>query len=128
MSQEASPGPDTPPQGGPSETGSPDTAAEGGAPQGLLEQMEELMAALSADLTQLDADLQSTTAGRPPAQRDANGENASGATDEATDGPADETADADEADEAGAAADGGTAEVADGAREFSETPESNTRS
>ncbi|MFB6631625.1 hypothetical protein ACFCWY_17140 [Streptomyces sp. NPDC056362] len=30
-----------------------------GAPQGLLQQMEELMAALSADLSQLDADLQS---------------------------------------------------------------------
>lgn len=46
-----------------------------GPPQGLLQQMEELMAALNADLTQLDADLQqSTTAGntvapapRPPA-------------------------------------------------------------
>ncbi|MGW2302683.1 hypothetical protein [Streptomyces sp. NPDC001809] len=32
-----------------------------GAPQGLLQQMEELMAALSADLNQLDADLQSTS-------------------------------------------------------------------
>ncbi|MFH9727134.1 hypothetical protein ACH4M4_29830 [Streptomyces sp. NPDC017254] len=31
-----------------------------GAPKGLLQQMEELMAALSADLNQLDADLQST--------------------------------------------------------------------
>ncbi|WP_435973541.1 hypothetical protein [Streptomyces sp. Qhu_M48] len=31
------------------------------APKGLLQQMEELMAALSADLTQLDADLQSTS-------------------------------------------------------------------
>ncbi|MER5736923.1 hypothetical protein ABT117_14780 [Streptomyces sp. NPDC002262] len=31
-----------------------------GAPKGLLQQMEELMAALSADLSQLDADLQST--------------------------------------------------------------------
>ncbi|MER7111527.1 hypothetical protein [Streptomyces sp. NPDC000229] len=29
-------------------------------PKGLLQQMEELMAALSADLTQLDADLQSS--------------------------------------------------------------------
>ncbi|WP_395364559.1 hypothetical protein ACHGLA_28630 [Streptomyces sp. YH02] len=32
-----------------------------GAPKGLLQQMEELMAALSADLNQLDADLQSTS-------------------------------------------------------------------
>ncbi|MFI8826776.1 hypothetical protein [Streptomyces sp. NPDC053431] len=32
----------------------------GGAPKGLLEQMEELMAALTADLSQLDADLQSS--------------------------------------------------------------------
>ncbi|MET9623441.1 MULTISPECIES: hypothetical protein [unclassified Streptomyces] len=31
-----------------------------GAPGGLLQQMEELMAALTADLSQLDADLQST--------------------------------------------------------------------
>ncbi len=33
--------------------------AQGGRPKGLLQQMEELMAALNADLTQLDADLQS---------------------------------------------------------------------
>ncbi|GAA1894656.1 hypothetical protein GCM10009837_15810 [Streptomyces durmitorensis] len=41
-------------------------------PPGLLQQMEELMAALNADLTQLDADLtQSTSAGdtTPPAPR-----------------------------------------------------------
>ncbi|MGK5729544.1 hypothetical protein [Streptomyces sp. URMC 124] len=31
---------------------------EQGQPKGLLQQMEELMAALSADLSQLDADLQ----------------------------------------------------------------------
>ncbi|MFI8292769.1 hypothetical protein EAO71_28445 [Streptomyces sp. ms191] len=31
-----------------------------GAPRGLLQQMEELMAALTADLSQLDADLQSS--------------------------------------------------------------------
>ncbi|MEU5897058.1 hypothetical protein [Streptomyces venezuelae] len=31
-------------------------------PKGLLQQMEELMAALNADLTQLDADLQQSTA------------------------------------------------------------------
>ncbi|WP_328930569.1 hypothetical protein OG429_28900 [Streptomyces sp. NBC_00190] len=37
------------------------SAAQGGAPKGLLQQMEELMAALNADLSQLDADLQSST-------------------------------------------------------------------
>ncbi|MFE3763411.1 hypothetical protein ACFXPI_16815 [Streptomyces sp. NPDC059104] len=31
---------------------------DGGAPKGLLQQMEELMAALNADLSRLDADLQ----------------------------------------------------------------------
>ncbi|CAM5333676.1 hypothetical protein GCM10010222_69770 [Streptomyces tanashiensis] len=44
-----------------------------GAPKGLLQQMEELMAALSADLSQLDADLQSTSdrlAAEPPTQRE----------------------------------------------------------
>ncbi|MFE0601100.1 hypothetical protein ACFW2T_01655 [Streptomyces sp. NPDC058892] len=35
-------------------------AQSGGAPRGLLQQMEELMAALNADLSQLDADLQSS--------------------------------------------------------------------
>ncbi|MEU0741600.1 hypothetical protein [Streptomyces sp. NPDC006134] len=43
---------------------------QGGAaarPKGLLEQMEELMAALNADLSALDADLQSAAgAGRVP--------------------------------------------------------------
>ncbi|MFD3805857.1 hypothetical protein ACFWSF_17095 [Streptomyces sp. NPDC058611] len=34
--------------------------AQGGASKGLLQQMEELMAALNSDLTQLDADLQSS--------------------------------------------------------------------
>ncbi|MFI5982563.1 hypothetical protein ACIBEA_17010 [Streptomyces sp. NPDC051555] len=33
----------------------------GAAPKGLLQQMEELMAALNADLSDLDADLQSST-------------------------------------------------------------------
>jgi hypothetical protein len=33
---------------------------QGGQPKGLLQQMEELMAALNADLSQLDADLQSS--------------------------------------------------------------------
>ncbi|MER5731971.1 hypothetical protein ABT084_27185 [Streptomyces sp. NPDC002138] len=35
-------------------------APSGGAPKGLLQQMEELMAALNADLSDLDADLQSS--------------------------------------------------------------------
>ncbi|MGW7413737.1 hypothetical protein [Streptomyces sp. NPDC054863] len=39
--------------------------AQQAAPKGLLQQMEELMAALTADLSQLDADLQ-TTGDRPP--------------------------------------------------------------
>lgn len=39
----------------------PAAPPEGGAPKGLLQQMEELMAALNADLSQLDADLQSST-------------------------------------------------------------------
>ncbi|GGS15461.1 hypothetical protein GCM10010252_63530 [Streptomyces aureoverticillatus] len=36
-------------------------AEQPGPPKGLLQQMEELMAALNADLTQLDADLQQST-------------------------------------------------------------------
>ncbi|MFE2549676.1 hypothetical protein ACFXGI_14165 [Streptomyces sp. NPDC059355] len=39
----------------------PAAAARGGAPKGLLQQLEQLMAALNADLSQLDADLQSST-------------------------------------------------------------------
>ena len=52
MSEEA-----VPQQGGPAQ------------PKGLLQQMEELMASLNADLSALDADLQSTgaTASAPPA-------------------------------------------------------------
>ncbi|MFD6229458.1 hypothetical protein ACFWFZ_21690 [Streptomyces sp. NPDC060232] len=45
-------------------------ARNDGAPKGLLQQMEELMAAPNADLSQLDADLQSS----PPADRTAEGE------------------------------------------------------
>ncbi|WP_371645089.1 hypothetical protein OG974_01215 [Streptomyces sp. NBC_00597] len=47
----------------------PAAAAQDGAPKGLLQQMEELMAALNADLSQLDADLQPSTdraPGTPP--------------------------------------------------------------
>ncbi|MFI1282274.1 hypothetical protein ACH4U5_16235 [Streptomyces sp. NPDC020858] len=40
-----------------------------GAPKGLLQQMEELMAALNADLSQLDADLQSSTDRTPEGAR-----------------------------------------------------------
>ncbi|MEJ8671494.1 hypothetical protein WKI71_33360 [Streptomyces sp. MS1.AVA.1] len=36
------------------------TTSGAGQPKGLLQQMEELMAALNADLSALDADLQST--------------------------------------------------------------------
>ena len=36
-------------------------------PKGLLQQMEELMAALNADLSQLDADLQQSAARPAPA-------------------------------------------------------------
>ncbi|MEV0321948.1 hypothetical protein ACIBKX_30050 [Streptomyces sp. NPDC050658] len=50
MSQEA-----VPDQGAARE---PSVPEQQGAPKGLLQQMEELMAALNADLTQLDADLQ----------------------------------------------------------------------
>ncbi|GAA4089959.1 hypothetical protein GCM10022284_27920 [Streptomyces hundungensis] len=55
MSQEAVPEQTVPQQSTPQSA-----AGREGAPKGLLQQMEELMAALSADLTQLDADLQST--------------------------------------------------------------------
>ncbi|MFB6519334.1 hypothetical protein [Streptomyces sp. NPDC056401] len=44
--------------------------AQGGAPKGLLQQMEELMAALNADLSQLDADLQSSTDRSPGLHED----------------------------------------------------------
>ncbi|MFF5425611.1 MULTISPECIES: hypothetical protein [unclassified Streptomyces] len=57
MSQEAAPERTAPDQPG----AHPVPEQQGpGAPKGLLEQMEELMAALSADLSQLDADLQSS--------------------------------------------------------------------
>ncbi|MFB7514567.1 hypothetical protein [Streptomyces sp. NPDC056144] len=52
MSQEAAPERAVPEQSVP-QPGTP-------APKGLLQQMEELMAALSADLSQLDADIQSS--------------------------------------------------------------------
>ncbi|MFG2722863.1 hypothetical protein ACGFW5_31875 [Streptomyces sp. NPDC048416] len=56
MSQEAAPEQTVPQQPVPQAV-----SERKGAPKGLLQQMEELMAALNADLTQLDADLQSTT-------------------------------------------------------------------
>ncbi|MFI6055557.1 hypothetical protein ACIBCO_36410 [Streptomyces violascens] len=62
MSQEAVPEETVPQQS------APQSAAERkGTPKGLLQQMEEAMAALNADLTQLDADLQSTADRTPPA-------------------------------------------------------------
>lgn len=61
MSQEAVPEPTVPQQPAPQ----PATERKG-APKGLLQQMEELMTALSADLTQLDADLQPTSDRTPP--------------------------------------------------------------
>ncbi|MFE6908499.1 nucleotide exchange factor GrpE [Streptomyces erythrochromogenes] len=75
MSHEAAP--ETPRQTGWTGRAAHDTARQepaapdgsGGAPKGLLQQMEELMAALNADLSRLDADLQSS------ADRDRTGEN-----------------------------------------------------
>ncbi|GGX71219.1 hypothetical protein [Streptomyces minutiscleroticus] len=43
-------------------------AAPSAQPKSLLEQMEELMAALDADLTRLDADLRSQPATAPEAE------------------------------------------------------------
>ncbi|MER7733134.1 hypothetical protein ABTX80_19815 [Streptomyces erythrochromogenes] len=76
MSHEAAP--ETPRQTGWTGRAAHDTAQQesaavpapgGGAPKGLLQQMEELMAALNADLSRLDADLQSS------ADRDRTAEN-----------------------------------------------------
>ncbi|MFD9794641.1 hypothetical protein ACFWXK_27260 [Streptomyces sp. NPDC059070] len=55
MSQEA-----VPEQAVPQPEAAPTVPEQQGAPKGLLQQMEELMAALNADLSQLDADLQSS--------------------------------------------------------------------
>ncbi|QES57172.1 hypothetical protein DEJ51_25770 [Streptomyces venezuelae] len=49
-------------------------AEGGGAPKGLLQQMEELMAALNADLSRLDADLQASTDRTENTGRTADGE------------------------------------------------------
>ncbi|MEV6552444.1 hypothetical protein AB0M57_27615 [Streptomyces sp. NPDC051597] len=62
MSQEA-----VPEQAVPQEPVGQSVPEQQGAPKGLLQQMEELMAALTADLSQLDADLQSS-AERVPGQ------------------------------------------------------------
>ncbi|WP_274563209.1 hypothetical protein [Streptomyces spiramyceticus] len=51
-----------------------------GAPKGLLQQMEELMAALTADISQLDADLQSSGDRPPTAGDDSTGESTGGST------------------------------------------------
>lgn len=53
----------------PSEAASP----QQDAPKGLLQQMEELMAALNANLSQLDADLQSSAQRFPPGTEPAHG-------------------------------------------------------
>ncbi|WP_418959608.1 hypothetical protein [Streptomyces tritici] len=74
MSQEAAPDRATPEhpvqqtvQQTPSRTAQPSVPEQksGGAPKGLLQQMEELMAALSADLNRLDAELQSSAERAP---------------------------------------------------------------
>ncbi|MFF3841507.1 hypothetical protein [Streptomyces sp. NPDC001930] len=65
MSQEAAPEQAVPEQPAPQSV--PEQKGPG-APKGLLQQMEEMMAALSADLNQLDADLQSTSDRLAPAQ------------------------------------------------------------
>ncbi|MFF5971450.1 hypothetical protein ACFY7C_07950 [Streptomyces sp. NPDC012769] len=74
MSQEAAPEravpeqPVTPvPLAQPSVPTVPEQQQGGGAPKGLLQQMEELMAALTADLSRLDADLQSSADRQSPA-------------------------------------------------------------
>ncbi|MGW0732685.1 hypothetical protein [Streptomyces sp. NPDC002851] len=59
MSQEAAP-----------DQGAPSVPDQGGQPKGLLQQMEELMAALNADLSQLDADLQSGGPHSSPTEKD----------------------------------------------------------
>ncbi|MCX4806339.1 hypothetical protein ACFWWM_08750 [Streptomyces sp. NPDC058682] len=41
----------------------------GGAPKGSIQQMEDLMAALNADLSQLDAELQASTDRTPEGER-----------------------------------------------------------
>jgi hypothetical protein len=46
-----------------SEESVPPQCEDAGRPKGLLQQMEELMAALNADLSALDADLQSAGRG-----------------------------------------------------------------
>ncbi|MGZ9933952.1 hypothetical protein ACXNSR_29215 [Streptomyces sp. NC-S4] len=44
-------------------------AQDGGAPKGLLQQMEDLMTALNDDLSRLDADLQASTDRAPEGER-----------------------------------------------------------
>lgn len=63
MSQEAAPEqpvPQAAPLPSGQRTAPPVPAQQGGTPKGLLQQMEELMEALTADLSQLDADIQSS--------------------------------------------------------------------
>lgn len=67
MSQEAAPERAMPEQ--PVQQSVPEQKGAG-APKGLLQQMEELMAALTADLSQLDADLQSSADRHEPRAED----------------------------------------------------------
>ncbi|MFJ3961236.1 hypothetical protein [Streptomyces sp. NPDC090036] len=75
MSHEAAP--ETHPHAGQTAQAGPDLAGQepavpdraDGAPKGLLRQMEELMAALNADLSRLDADLQASTDRTPEGER-----------------------------------------------------------
>ncbi|MEU6986084.1 hypothetical protein ABZ946_22030 [Streptomyces sp. NPDC046324] len=68
MSQEAAPERALPEQ--PVQQSVPEQKGSG-APQGLLQQMEELMAALNADLSRLGADLQSSADRQEPPAGDA---------------------------------------------------------
>jgi hypothetical protein len=55
----------------PEQAREPSVPEQQGPPKGLLQQMEELMAALTADLTQLDADLQQSASVGGTASTDA---------------------------------------------------------
>ncbi|MFF7181064.1 hypothetical protein [Streptomyces sp. NPDC008121] len=85
MSQEAAPERTTPEQ--PAHPSVPEQKGTG-APKGLLQQMEELMAALTADLSRLDADLQSS-ADRQEGQESPESRRGAQETRNPADGPAD---------------------------------------
>ncbi|GAA1902251.1 hypothetical protein [Streptantibioticus ferralitis] len=71
MSQEAAP--DQSPTAEAETSRSADTGADTAPPKGLLQQMEELLAAVSADLAWLDADLRSSADPDSPAPSDIGG-------------------------------------------------------